>query len=75
MSPELEALRGREEAGRAAGGAAGGGAPAPAGLPCLQVTTAPEELEALQKKLATLPGSARRSAYAFQQDVIAMIDQ
>ena len=74
MNPLAGGTQGTAEAGRAAGCDAAGGATAPAGLPCPQVTTAPDLLENLRKKLAILPGSARRSAYAFQQDVIAMTE-
>ena len=62
-----------KEAGRAAGCGAAGAAPATAGLPCLQVTTASEEQGELRQKLSLLTGSARRSAYVFQRDMITMI--
>ncbi len=48
--------------------------PASSGLSCLQVTTQPSWTERLGEGLSVLSGSARRSAYALQQDAIAIVE-
>jgi hypothetical protein len=51
------------------------GAPGGLGPSCLQVTTPPEEEQKLAGKLALLSGSARRSAYALQEDAKAAVER